>query len=79
MSKIKKEQRRIFRDDILPCSCGNTEMYVAWRFLHSAANKKSYAVMCDKCRASYTWRKTADRAVATWNDKHMIREGEKND
>ena len=76
MTKISKGERRIFRDDILPCSCGNTEVYVAWRFLHGVANKKTYTVICEQCKPPYQWRKTADRAVFAWNDSQMLTDSE---
>ena len=64
---LTKERRRIFRDDLKLCDCGNSNVFVAWKWVHGCPNVRHYAVVCDKCRPAYQWRRTENRAVEAWN------------
>ena len=67
MARLTKEQRRIYRNDLIPCKCGNTDVFIAWKWVRGCPNVRHYSVVCECRQIPYQWRKTEDRAVEAWN------------
>ena len=45
MTRLTKEQRRIYRNDLIPCKCGNTDVFIAWKWVRGCPNVRHYSVV----------------------------------